>query len=323
MIKTFIAGRASVERTASESDRKIIEILQENGRAIGRVFVGGTGLSEATVSRRLCALEESSLVRVCGYRDPLACGCQAMSMIHFSTEDAPAAFATSLAQRPLFHRVATIAGKSDILALVVARDNAQLLAEIDAVLGENSAAHIENASAVLSIIPPREARGARAHVNGAGKTTQTPRQQQIECKLMRALQNDFRATFSSLSEAAGLSAPAASATLEELLADGTIHHAVVVDPRFLGRPLSVQFSVQVSKGIERVAETIAQTLNPDWIFLCLHGEQVLVEVALTGEDELFRWQRDMNKIADVVSVSSHPFSAIYKQTFNWSADVLG
>ncbi|MSR69456.1 MAG: Lrp/AsnC family transcriptional regulator [Phycisphaerales bacterium] len=320
MIKTQIAGRASVDRTASDSDRKIMAILQDNGRAIGRVFAAATDLSEATVSRRLCALEAAALVRVCGYRDPLACGCHAMSMIRFSTEDAPAAFATLLAQRPLFHRVATVAGRSEVVALVVARDNGQLLAEIDAVLAAAGSAHVESASAVLAIIPPCEARQARAQVGVPRKSALTPRQQQIEQKLIRALQSDFRATFSALSEAADLSAPAASATLQEMIAEGIIHHIVVVDPRFLGRSLSVQLSIQVRNSIEKVAQTVAKTLNPDWIFLCLQGDQIVVEASVGGEDELFRWQREINKIADVLSVSSRPFSAVYKQTFNWSSD---
>ncbi len=320
MIKTIIADRAPVERTANDSDRKIIEILRDNGRAIGRVFAAGTGLSEATVSRRLCALEAAALVRVCGYRDPIACGCHAISMIRFSTEDAPASFAQALAKRPLFHRVSTVAGRSEVVALVVARDNAQLLTEIDAVLSTSGPVHLESASAVLSIIPPREARGARAQVGVTPASVLTPRQQQIEQKLIRALQRDYRATCSALSEAAGLSAPAASANLQEMISEGVIHHAVVTDPRFLALPLSVQFSIQVRKGIEKVGQAIAQTLNPDWIFLCLQGDQILVEVALAGEDELFRWQREMNKIADVLSVSSSPFSAVYKQTFDWSSD---
>ncbi len=320
LIKTFIADRAPIDRTANESDRKVIEILKDNGRAIGRVFAAGTGLSEATVSRRLCALEAASLVRVCGYRDPLACGCHAISMIRFSTEDAPGSFASSLAKRPLFHRVSTVAGRSEVVALVVARDNEQLLREIDDVLAAPGSAHLESASAVLSIIPPREARKARAHVASARASSLTPRQQQIEQRLIRALQRDFRATCAALSEAGGLSAPAASANLQEMLAEGVIHHAVVTDPRFLALPLSVQFSIQVRKGIEQVGQTIAQTLDPDWIFLCLQGDQILVEVALAGEDELFRWQREMNKIADVQSVTSSPFSAVYKQTFDWVSD---
>ncbi len=241
-------------------------------------------------------------------------------MLTFSTDDAPTAFATALAQRPLVHRVSIVAGRSQVVALVVARDNAQLLRELDAVLEGQKSVRLESARAVLSIIPPREARGARGKCGVSRAAWLTPRQQQIESKLVQALQLDFRATFASLSTAADLSAPAASTNLQELLSEGIIHHVVVADPRFLGLPLSVQFSIRVCKGIERAAQEIAEVLNPDWIFLCGHGEQILVEVALKGEEDLFRWQRDANKIADVVSVSSSPFSAIYKQTFNWSND---
>ena len=57
-----------------ELDRKIIQILQENGRASNARIARDVGVSEGTVRRRLKTLVESSIIKVVALPDPEVLG---------------------------------------------------------------------------------------------------------------------------------------------------------------------------------------------------------------------------------------------------------
>ncbi len=319
MLKTTFPSQTKIIRTANEIDRTLIEILRKDGRAIGRTFAERTELSEATISRRLAILDDSHLVKVRGYVDFQDSQCNAASIIRFSTTESPSIFAQALARRSCFYRVATIAGQSEIVAFGAAVSASILLTEIESILTAHPDVVIEQASTVLAIIPPREARKV-INALPAQHPSSTDRQNKIHAKIIRALQLDFRTNISALAATAGISPPAAATTLHRMLELDEIRHVVSVDPHFMARPLCAQLRIAVRRNINKTAQGIADTLDPDWVFICLQREQILIEVSVTDEVDLLRCQQDLKKIPGVVSVACSPFSAIYKQDFDWNGD---
>lgn len=322
MLKTTFPNRPDIVRTANEIDRMLIEILCENGRAIGRDFTQRTQLSEATISRRLASLEESKLVRVRGYVDLQDSGCNSASIIRFSTKSSLDSFAQALAKSRCFYRVATVAGENQVIALVAAATPTKLLAEIDSVLAAHQHATIEQSSEILSIIPPQEARRKfdRHSSNAPEDKTNTPRRCQVHSDTIRALQQDYRVHIARLAEMANISSPAASAKIREVINDQDIRPLVVVDPHFMARTICALLRVSVRRNIQKTAKVISDKFNPDWIFICLQTEQILVEISVADEVDLHRYRQELSNIAEVTSVASSPFSAVYKQTFDWNCD---
>ena len=318
MYKTLFPNRHDIVRTANDIDRLLIEILRENGRAIGRDFADRTQLSEATISRRLAALEESQLVRVRGYVDLQDSGCNAASLIRFSTKDAPDSIAQALALRPHFYRVATVADQREIIALVAAANPSMLLEEIDAVLALHPDLGIGHCAAIVGIIPPFEARKKidQTAKDSPGKLN-TTRRSQVNADIIRTLQCDYRVTVTQIAEDAKLSSPSASAKLLEVIELGNIRQLVLVDPHFIARSICAQLRISVRGKIKKLAQKIGDTFKNDWVFLCLDREQILLEIAVADEVDLHRCQQEISKIAGVTSVACSQYSSVFKQDFDW------
>ncbi len=319
MQSTSFPNRAACPRSAQETDRALLEILRDGGRQIGRVFAERAELSEATVSRRLSLLKESNLVTARAYVDPIAVGCNAISMIRYSTKDAPHRFAQWLSERSCCYRVASVAGRNEIVALVALENDGMILKKLDQMLGEHPELSIVDAAAVVTIIPPREARGVVSATLLSAARSMTPRQRLIQSKLIRALQRDFRASLASLAADTGVSAPAVAATLSRMISLGEVRFVVDADPRFLNRPLCAQIRVAVRSNIESTANEIAEKLNPDWIFVCLARKNLVIETSVHDEAELLRFGNEVLKFPFVDSVECQPFDTVFKQDFNWSA----
>lgn len=136
----------------------------------------------------------------------------------------PVICAQALAKRPCCYRVATIAGRSEIITLVVAITPLLLLAELEEIMAEHKNVVIDQVSPILDIVPPREARRI------------------------------------------------ANSTNEPVIDMGLVRHIVVVDQNFLGTPLCAQLRISAKRDFKKIAQEIADTLDPSWIFLCAQTE---------------------------------------------------
>lgn len=321
MLKTTFPNRPAVVRTATEIDSKLIKVLQEDGRAIGRIFAQQTGLSEATISRRLAVLNELSLVRVRGYVDLQDSGCNAAAMIRISTTGTLNSFASALALRPCFYRVATVVGKSEVIALIACSTPTRLLEEIDSILSAHHDAKIEESSEILRVIPPLEARGKkRGQTQEVLEKSNTARRYRINASIIHALQRDYRISVVELANAAKISSPAAAAKLLEVIDQEVVRPLVVIDPHFLARMITVQLRISVRRNINDFAQMIAETYNSDWVYICLQNEQILIDLSVPDEVDLLRRQQEIKKIADVLSVTCSIFSSVFKHNFDWNGD---
>ncbi|MSR44214.1 MAG: AsnC family transcriptional regulator [Phycisphaerales bacterium] len=304
-------------RTATDVDQRLIDSLRANGRAMGRSLAKGTGLSEATVSRRLAALSAAGLVHVRGYIDPFRLGCSAVSMFRFASTGSPEGFAAALALRSAFYRVATITGRNEVVALCVASDAREQLAELDAALTQHPDVSLQSVTPVTELIPPKEARTKVTRPATRVGQDLTPRQSVMQARLLRALQRDFRATFQSIAASSELSAPAVSLAVADLISQGVISHIVVSDPHFVRRPLHAQFRIAVRREIVKTAWEIAARCTPDWVFFCLGPEPITIEGSFAHESELVQCQRAISAMEHVASVTTSQFAVVHKQTFDW------
>ena len=265
-------------------------------------------------------MEESKLVRVRGYVDLQDSGCNAASLIRFSTKDAPDSIAQALALRPHFYRVATVADQREIIALVAAANPSMLLKEIDAVLSLHPELVIGHCSAIVGIIPPFE---ARKKIDPPTKDSleklNTTRRSQVNANIIRTLQCDYRVTVTQIAEDAKLSSPSASAKLLEVIKMGNIRQLVLVAPHFIALSICAQLRISVRGKIKKLAEKIGDTFKNDWVFLCLDSEQILLEIAVADEVDLHRCQQEISKIAGVTSVVCSQYSSVFKQDFDWDS----
>jgi Lrp/AsnC family transcriptional regulator for asnA, asnC and gidA len=110
-----------------ELDRKVIRILQENGRASNARIARGVGVSEGTVRRRLKRLVQDGLVKVAAFPDPVALGYETEALIGVQVDpDKIDSVATSLTGLAAASLVVVTTGAFDIFAWVTLPSSEEL-----------------------------------------------------------------------------------------------------------------------------------------------------------------------------------------------------
>jgi Lrp/AsnC family transcriptional regulator for asnA, asnC and gidA len=107
--------------------RRIIAMLQQDGRCPNTVIARELGVSEATVRSRIEALTSAGILQIVGLTDPGNMGFAVMAMIGVQASADLGHIADLVATWPETTYVVISAGSYDMLVEVVGRDNADLL----------------------------------------------------------------------------------------------------------------------------------------------------------------------------------------------------
>jgi Lrp/AsnC family transcriptional regulator for asnA, asnC and gidA len=119
-------------RTASETRlddvaKRIIELLQEDGRQSYAAIAKAVGLSEAAVRQRVQRLLDAEVMQIVAVTDPIQVGFSRQAMIGIRAEGDLIALGEALSGMAEVDYVVTTAGSFDILAEVVCEDDDHLL----------------------------------------------------------------------------------------------------------------------------------------------------------------------------------------------------
>jgi Lrp/AsnC family transcriptional regulator for asnA, asnC and gidA len=110
-----------------DTDRAIIEQLQDDGRLPYTKLGAAVGLSEAAVRQRVQRLLDHGVMQVVAVTDPLSLGMRRVAMIGVRTEGDVLAIADKVAALDDAEYVVVTAGSFDILTEVVSADDERLL----------------------------------------------------------------------------------------------------------------------------------------------------------------------------------------------------
>ncbi len=107
--------------------KRIIELLQEDGRISYAAIAKAVGLSEAAARARVQKLLDSEVMQVVAVTDPTQVGFTRQAMIGVRTEGDPMKVGDRLAEVSEVDYVVTTAGSFDLLVEVVCEDDPHLL----------------------------------------------------------------------------------------------------------------------------------------------------------------------------------------------------
>ena len=118
---------ATGEGDMDDLDRKIIELLQVNGRASNARIARDVGVSEGTVRRRLRRLVQDEIIRVVAVPDPDKMGYNTVALIGIQSDpDKIDDVAERLAELPEVQYVSLTTGSFDIFMWVALPNSEEL-----------------------------------------------------------------------------------------------------------------------------------------------------------------------------------------------------
>jgi Lrp/AsnC family transcriptional regulator for asnA, asnC and gidA len=110
-----------------DTAKRIIELLQDDGRMSYSAIAKDVGLSEAAVRHRVQKLREGGVVQIVAVTDPIQMGFARQAMIGIKTTGNVQAVATELARLDELDYIVVTTGRFDILAEFVAERDDDLL----------------------------------------------------------------------------------------------------------------------------------------------------------------------------------------------------
>jgi Lrp/AsnC family transcriptional regulator for asnA, asnC and gidA len=110
-----------------EIGKRIIELLQQDGRKPFVSIAAEVGLSEGAVRQRVQRLTESGVMQIVAVTDPLVVGFTRQAMIGVKTAGNAGPIADRLCEMSEVDYVVTTAGSFDLLVEVVCEGDAELL----------------------------------------------------------------------------------------------------------------------------------------------------------------------------------------------------
>src|SRR4051794_41615084 len=113
--------------TLDETSKKIIELLQADGRRSYAALGKAVNLSEAAVRQRVQRMLEAGVMQIVAVTDPLSLGFFRQAMIGIKCEGDPEKVADALAGMDEIDYVVITAGSFDLLAELVCESDAPLL----------------------------------------------------------------------------------------------------------------------------------------------------------------------------------------------------
>lgn len=137
----------------------------------------------------------------------------------------------------------------------------------------------------------------------------------FDAELIRALQEDGRASINALASAVGQSRTAVSSRLHTMLADGTVRVVAAVDPVFLGQHVLAHVSIRTDGAVEPVAEQL-RGLSQTVLVSAIGGVHDLVtEVRLGSMPALHRLLARIRALPGVVDINTLIYSTVLKGFF--------
>lgn len=120
-------GRGAGETRLDDIAKRIIELLQEDGRQSYAAIAKEVGLSEAAVRQRVQRLLDSEVMQIVAVTDPLQVGFRRQAMIGIRVEGDLLVVGDQLTEMAEVAYVVTTAGSFDLLCEVVCEDDDHLL----------------------------------------------------------------------------------------------------------------------------------------------------------------------------------------------------
>lgn len=308
-----------------EADRRLIELLCEDGRMSGRDIAQRSGLSEANVSRRLARLVDEGSVRIVAMVPADLLGLHMRTILLLRCKGDPAASAERLAKFQHVHWCGSTFGEFDIVMYAVLRDAQHLIDFVDQVFAGDPNLESLVMCPVLDYYAPKnhhevtEGLTEARHRGRRGKPL-SESLDTIDRLLIHALQANGRASFAELAEASGISATSAADRFRRLVSDGVVTILTLPSPARIGNLVRVTACLSVKGPIRKVLEEAAAIPGSLWPCATAGPFGVVMDFACPDEAAMNRMRGRLMEVPGVSAVSLSLHRRVMRDDLQWGAE---
>jgi Lrp/AsnC family transcriptional regulator, regulator for asnA, asnC and gidA len=152
--------------------------------------------------------------------------------------------------------------------------------------------------------------------------SRTARVDQVDRRIVAALQRDGRRSFTSIAKELGLSEAAVRQRVARLQATGIMQVVAVADPMTLGYKAMAMVAISVDGSARKqVAEAVARLPEVSYLVLTAGSFDMLAEVVCEDNDHLLRLlSEDLAGIEGVRDTETFMYLRLLKEAYTWSVD---
>ena len=140
-------------------------------------------------------------------------------------------------------------------------------------------------------------------------------EEELDAALVRALQQDGRASIQALSDELGASRAQVSARLKRLLGDGTVRVVAAVDPGFLGHSILTHNMLRVSGPTERITSALREREETVFVSAISGADDVVFETRFSDADAMLRLLQWVRSLDGVERISTTTYIGIVRGFF--------
>jgi DNA-binding Lrp family transcriptional regulator len=300
-------------RELGDLDRKLIEILQVDGRTPFRRIARTLEVSEKVVRKRVAQLREDMTVEIAPVAAPYLHGYTGLASIGLRVPATKSVMevAAAVAELPLVDHVAVVAGRFDIFAEVICRDRDELIRFIDKDLrrvpGVGS----------YQIFPYLELFYYQALGLGEGDHRPTDggyRLGDIDAKIIEELHADGRVPVRSIARNLGVSEAHVRHRMNVMTQSGMLRVMAITNPTSVGLAAGAWLGIHLAPTTPSpsVAKRLADMPSVTYVTLCIGGFDMFAEVLCSDQSALTSiLDQELRMIPGIQSIETFSHLALH------------
>lgn len=287
-----------------EIDEAIVELLEVNGRLTHREIARAVGLSRSSAASRVQRLLASGQVVVRGVVHPAVIGRGAYAHVSLAVSGPAAPVAAEIARRDDVPFLSLTSGRHGLVAEVraaSARDIEQTISEmraLDDVAGVETLTYVE---VVRDVIGP------------VGDVTTDV--DDVDLALLRALQDDGRASYVDLASVVGLSPAGARRRVVRLVESQLVRVGAVVRHSGQDRQSAMGFGIRLAGDHREVVERLKTMPSVIFVARTLGRFDVLVTVRAFSAAQLLELLDGVRALPGVNEIESWAHLSVVKESY--------
>ena len=140
----------------------------------------------------------------------------------------------------------------------------------------------------------------------------------VDKRLIEALQQDGRRPYTQLAQEVGLSEAAVRQRVRRLVDTGVTQIVAVTDPMTLGFRRMAMIGVRIEGDVRAVADAISELPEIDYLVIVAGSFDLLVEAVCEDDQDLLALLNDkIRAVAGVSSTDTFTYLKICKETYTW------